>query len=190
MRYVPETRDNVWVTATADANEGIHCQRSFRDGVLMLETAIDEYTHPKLVHLTIKGSSDEGYATFIDKLTRKLREKAKVPFSFKGCHEDDVKKANHIHLMFVVDSNNVEALFDEEEESLVSDLLWNGRDKEPTLDSFLATAKLHGTKFISLSDDTLQDAACWLSYIYKLRSKPDCHKYLSSRRSRRKCAVA
>lgn len=185
MMYVPETRDNVWVTATADANKGLHCQRSFREGVMMLETAISEYDNPKLVHLTLKGSSAEGYATFIDKLTRKLREKAKVPFSFKGCSENDAKKANHIHLMIVVDSINIEALFDEGEESLVSDLLWNGRDKEPTLDSFLATAKHHETKFIALSSDTLQDAACWLSYIYKLRSKPDGHKYLSSRKSRR-----
>ena len=153
----------------------------------MLESAIDSMTSPKLVHIVLTGSTASGYATFIDKLSRQLKEKAKVLSNYKGCTEYDFKKGDHQHFMFVVDTDNVDELFNQNEDSLVSDLLWNGRDNEPTLESFLCKSKRKGTNYMSLTDDTLQDAACWLSYIYKLRSKPECHRYLSSRSARRHC---
>ena len=153
----------------------------------MLESAIESMTSPKLVHIVLTKSTAEGYAAFIDRLSRQLKEKAKVLSNYKGCTEYEIKKGDHQHFMFVVDTDNVDELFNQKEDSLVSDLLWNGRDNEPTLESFLCTSKQQRTNYMSLTDDTLQDAACWLSYIYKLRSKPECHKYMSSRQRRRHC---
>lgn len=179
-------RGKLWVTDTTDNNFnlGIHCQRSFRDGVLMLEMAITQYTNPKLVHIVLKGSNAQGYATFLDKLTRKLREKAKVPYSFKGCEEHDLKKQAHMHIMMVVDAVNINELFGPEE-SLVADLLWNNSDKEPTLSVFLCfPASQHGNNFMPLSAATLQEAACWMSYLFKQRSKKEGHRYISSRVAR------
>ena len=152
----------------------------------MLEDAIATMSAPKLVHIVLTKSTAEGYAAFIDRLSRQLKEKAKVLFSYKGCTEYDFKKADHQHFMFVVDTDSVDQLFNPNEDSLVADLLWNNRDIEPTLDLFLCTSKSQGTNYMPLRSDTLQDAACWLSYIYKARSKLHGHRYLSSRRARRR----
>ena len=141
---------------------------------------------PKLVHIVLTKSTAEGYAAFIDRLSRQLKEKAKVLFSYKGCTEYDFKKADHQHFMFVVDTDSVDQLFNPNEDSLVADLLWNNRDTEPTFDLFLCTSKSQGTNYMPLCSDTLQDAACWLSYIYKARSKLPGHRYLSSRAPRRR----
>lgn len=153
----------------------------------MLEDAIATMSVPKLVHIVLTKSTTAGYAAFIDKLSRQMKEKAKVVFSYKGCTEYDFKKADHQHFMFVVDTDSVDQLFNPNEDSLVADLLWNNRDTEPTLDLFLCTSKSQRANYMPLRSDTLQDAACWLSYLYKARSKLPGHRYLSSRSSRRCC---
>lgn len=188
MRYEPTVVSNVWTTRTTTNNNngGLDSQEAFKQGVLMLEQAIDEYESPKLLHLVLTGSDIAGYTTFVDKLKRQLREKAKVSFAYKACIEYDSKKLEHMHLMLVVNASEIDSLFNQDEESLISDLLWNiNTDGDNKLESFLCQPKRYRTNYIPLSNDTLQCAADYLSYIFKSRSKVSGHKYLSSRKSRR-----
>ena len=57
----------------------------------------------------------------------------------------------------------------------------------PDFNVTVAQPRQHDTPYIPLTPYTLQDAADWLSYIFKSRSKPICHAYMSSRAARRTC---
>lgn len=189
MRYQPTIEGNEWVTVTTQGNGnlGIDNQRKFKDGVLMLETAIDEWATPALVHMVITGASLDAYSLFLHKLKRSLDD-AGVPYKYRGCTEVSTRKGQHQHYMIVVDSSCPASLFDmDDEQSILSTACsWTQR-AAPSFKVWVAEPKHHGVGGIPLSVATLQDAADYLSYIFKVRSKEPGHRYLSSRSARRGC---
>ena len=189
MRYIPSIEGNEWVTVTTQGNGnlGIDNQRKFKDGVLMLERAIDEWDTPALVHIVLTGASVDAYSLFLHKLKRSLDTNG-VLFNYRGCTEVSAKKGQHQHYMIVVDSPAPAALFDlDDEHSILSTACsWTQR-AAPSFKVFVAAPKRHGCGGIPLSAGTLQDAAEYLSYIFKVRSKEPGHRYMSSRSARGAC---
>lgn len=187
IKFIPTISGNEWTTTTTTegGNLGIHCQRKFKDGVRMLETAIELWESPKLVHMVLTGSDLATYKLFIQRIKRRMTDED-VLFDYKGCEEMDTRKGQHVHLMWVVDTDNTDDLFNNfDRSSMAGKVLASIQKLEPDFDVYIGEPQNHGgTPYIPLSADTLQDAADWLSYIYKWRSKPQGHRYMSGRSSR------
>lgn len=190
MEYIPTIVDNEWQTATANGdnnlNGGIHCQEGFRDAVLVLEASTASYSHPKLIHTTLVKADLPLYKLFITQLKRMMKA-AGISFEYKGCHELDGLKNEHAHVMWVVDIADTALVFDmADDNSLASIVQARIRRQAPEFYVFVGRLKRHNNQeYIALSAATLQDACCYLSYVYKRRSKPEGHRYLSSRQSGR-----
>jgi len=180
MRYIPTIEaSGAWSTVTTSdrGNEGIHCQRKFKEGILMLERAIDTWQSPVLVSIVLTGSDIDTYNLFIHKLKRRL---GGLRFEYKGCTENDKHKGQHQHFSCVVEANNFNNIFNTDD-SLLSLTASSVRCTHPTFNVHVCNPQQYDTPFIPLSDATLQNASCWLSYIFKQRSKQPNHKYMSSR---------
>jgi hypothetical protein len=188
MRYQPTREGNKWVTKICSANMGIHDQSQFKSGVAMLETAIDEWTSPRLMHLILTGcETREPYALFIDRVKRHMPTKA-----YKVGIELDERKGTHAHWMLIIDADSPESLFDLDDDSsaIYKARSWVQRT-HPDFEVTIAQPRRHkGTPYIPLSEYTLQDAAEWLSYAIKVRSKPAGPCYWSSRLVRRRCTAS
>ena len=184
MRYIPTVEANGWVTKTTSekGNKGIHCQRKFKEGVLMLERAIYTWDSPVLVSIVLTGSDIDTYNLFIHKLKRRLSDSS-IMFEYKGCTESDKHKGQHQHFGWVVEADSFDNIFDSDD-SAVSLTVASVQHQEPTFNVFVCNPQRYSTPFIPLTDDTLQDAACYISYLYKQRSKMPGHKYMSSRTAR------
>lgn len=188
-KYIPTIISNAWITNTTTdrGNQGIHDQRKFKDGVFMLETALESWDSPKLIHTVLTGSSLETYKLFIQRFKRCMTASG-ITFDYKGCEEMDSHKGQHIHLMWVVDTDSTDRQFDvNDSASYVSKVMASIQRIDPEFNVYVCDPKHYDTPYIPLTAHTLQDAADYLSYIYKVRSKPECHRYLSSRSPRRHC---
>lgn len=178
MLYSPTVLSNQWITATtsANGNGGIDNQRKFKEGVLMLEKAIGDYSDPQLLHLVLTHSTDNTYTSFISRLCRSLKAKG-IHTEYKACTESDSFKGQHVHIMLVVDTDTPGTVLE-----VVDKVEASVNATQPEFRVKVCEAHRHGNKpYIPLSIWTLQDAADWLSYIYKSRSKAEGHRYMSSR---------
>lgn len=188
MQYTPTIISNEWQTETANnnGNGGIHCQEGFRQAVQMIEAATASYSSPALVHTTLTQASLDQYKLFITQLKRLLKA-SDITFEYKGCWEADKHKGQHVHVMWIVDVADTASVFDMEDvSSLASVVLARLRKQAPELYIHVGKLRKHGgQEHMALTTNTLQDACCYMSYIFKARSKLDGHKYLSSRKTRR-----
>ena len=178
MLYSPTVLSNQWVTATtsANGNGGIDNQRKFKEGVMMLEKAISDYSNPLLLHLVLTHSTDNTYTSFISRLCRALKAKG-IHTEYKACTELDSFKGQHVHIMLVVDTDTPGTVLE-----VVDKITVSVNATQPEFRVEVCEAHRHGNQpYIALSIWTLQDAADWLSYIYKARSKLEGHRYMSSR---------
>lgn len=184
MKYIPRLEDNKWTTTTANnnGNGGIHCQEAFKDGVLMLEACIANYSQPRLIHTVLCEATLNDYKLFITQLKRAMT-RAGLSFEYKACHELDSHKGQHAHVMWVVDTDDTDAIFNmADADSMASVVQARMRRHEPSFDVYVGKPENHHPhSFIPLDDTTLQDAGCYVSYLYKRRSKPKAHRYMSSR---------
>lgn len=184
MRYIPTVEDNEWVTDTCRerGNQGIHCQRKFKEGVLMLEGAIDEWVSPALVHTVLTGADLDTYSLFLQQFKRRASASG-ILFEYKGATEADRHKGQHQHFMWVVESDSFGSLFDTDDAaSVVSRTTEAIRRTAPAFNVYVCQPQRYSTAYVPLSDATLQDAACYLSYLFKRRSKEPGHRYMSSRK--------
>jgi len=168
MMYIPTVLSNKWITDnTRDYNQGIHDQKQFKSGVTMLEKAINECSHPKLIHLVLTHGDSESYGVLI----KKIKRNANNLYAYKACTEVDSYKGTHVHIMMVIDTPDPRTFLE---------VIGKYSDTTPVIK--ICEPQHHAPNaFIPLTLATLQDAADWLSYIFKTRSKPSCHKYMSSR---------
>jgi len=184
IKYIPTLLSNKWITpiTQGNGNQGIDNQEQFKSGTEMLEYAIANYINPKLMHLVLTNSTNDLYRSFITRLKRNLD----IPYKYKACTEIDQRKGQHIHIMIIVDTTDWHSLLGQDKPSsplarALASMPGSGIAVE------LCQPKKHPKgPYIPLSAATLQDAADWLSYIFKRRSKPIGHSYMSSRRPARR----
>lgn len=185
-RYVPTLESNQWVTKTCseDGNLGIDNQRKFREGVMMLEQAIDTMAAPALQHVVLTGASLKTYNLFIAQFKRRLAKDG-IPYAYRGATESDKHKSLHQHFMWIVESDGHDSLFNADDyDSAISLTAAAIRRIAPSFNAYVCSAQQHDTTYIPLTADSLQNAADYLSYIFKVRSKLPGHKYMSSRTAR------
>jgi hypothetical protein len=191
MKYRPTVKaNNRWETVTTGGhNGGIHDQEAFKSGVLMLEAAIAEWSSPILIHTILTGATALQYDSFIKRVKRDL-DQAGIKFKYKGCTETASDRGGlHQHFMWVIDADDSRnSPFDDgNDTSAISRAATATQRTAPEFKVTVAQPRRHDTPYIALTPYTLQDAACWLSYLFKSRSKPTCHAYMSSRAARRTC---
>lgn len=189
MKYKPTIQGYKWITATTsnNGNGGLNDQEAFKSAVAMLEVAIDEWHSPRLVHLILTGATAHQYDSFIKRVKRDL---AGIKYSYKGCTESASNRGGlHQHFMFVHDADDSTASpFDDgNDSSALSRATTATQRMAPDFKVTVAQPYSHDTPYMPLTSYTLQNAACWQSYIFKQRSKQPDHRYLSSRAASRTC---
>jgi len=193
MNYKPTVRvKNRWETVTTNKhNGGLHDQEAFKSGVMMLEKAIAEWSKPILIHTILTGATALQYDSFIKRVKRDL-DLAGIKFNYRGCTETASDRGGlHRHFMWVVDAaDSRNSPFDDgNDTSAISRAMTATQRIAPDFNVTVAQPRRHEPPYIALTAYTLQDAACWLSYIFKVRSKEPGHKYMASRSARRPCTA-
>jgi len=188
MRYVPTKEGNRWVTRTCSGNGnlGIDDQSQFKSAVVMLEDAAT-WNKPMLNHIVLTGATADTYKRFIERLSDSIRSPARK--HWKSAIEVDTHKGFHCHLMLLLSSDHHERLLGEADNSTFNRIIREIQATVPTFDAMRVQPKRHDTPYIPI-DSAFDDAAEWMSYIFKVRSKPlgggSCY---GSSRSRRTCAA-
>lgn len=185
MEYRPTVRNNNrWETVTSKANGGLHDQEAFRSGVMMIEAAIAEWSSPVLIHTILTGATALQFDSFIKRVKRDLTL-AGIKFNYKGCTETASDRGGlHQHYMWIVDADDsTDSPFDDgNDSSAISRAATATRRTAPEFNVTVAVPySSEGLPYMPLTTYTLQNAACWLSYIFKVRSKLPGHRFLSSR---------
>lgn len=193
MRYKPTKKGNEWVTATCsgNGNMGIHDQSQFKSAVLMLENALDNWEYPTLNHLVLTGSTESAYKQFIQELSNSIRSPDRKHWKYALETETDSPKGYHCHLMLILSSDDMEATLGDTHNTTINKIQREIRLTEPTFKVERIEPKRNNrdkSLYKPINDHSLDDAVEWMSYIFKLRSKPisgggGC--YGSSRRQRR-----
>lgn len=150
----------------------------------MLETAIAEWSSPILIHTILTGATALQFDSFIKRVKRNL-DQAGIKFRYRGCTETATDRGGlHRHYMWTIDADDSRnSPFDDgNDTSAISRATTATQRIAPDFEVTVAQPRRHDTPYIALTPYTLQDAACWLSYIYKVRSKLPGHKYMSSRK--------
>ena len=188
MKYRPIIgRNRKWITELTEHHGGIHDQKKFKDGVRMLEYASEHFRRPNLCHICFTGANKAIYLAVIKRFCRGLGE-LDVRYVYKGCVEQEATKGLHLHLMLVLehkdDGRPLYSLVNNSPSSVLgravgyyqdtSTIQYRVNRSHYSEDNFLYIGK---TKY-----EPFNEAVEWLSYIYKLRSKPDSGTiYFSSR---------
>lgn len=186
MRYVPTKEGNRWVTRTCsgNGNMGIDDQSQFKSAVEMLEDA-STWNNSMLNHIVLTGATDTTYKRFIERLSDRIRSPARK--HWKSAIEVDTHKGFHCHLMLLLSSDHHERLLGEADNSTINRIKREIQATVPTFDVMRVQPKRHDMPYIPIDDSTFDDAAEWLSYIFKARSKAPGGNCYGSSRSRRVC---
>jgi hypothetical protein len=200
VKYVPKLEGRKWITRTTQGNRngGLHNQEEFRKGVEMLEFCAHKFRNPRLFHVCFTGATLENgvsvYRLALRRFCRVLKAEG-VKYRWKAAVEHDEDKGLHWHVMIVLDAGqrqthrfitssnesgkleNESALKKAVRHTLSECSLLDYRVNSPQSRRPLA--------FIQLNQSNVaffEEAAEWLSYIYKARSKPDARTvYYSDR---------
>ena len=150
----------------------------------MLETAIAEWSSPILIHTILTGATALQFDSFIKRVKRNL-DQAGIKFMYRGCTETATDRGGlHRHYMWTIDADDSRnSPFDDgNDTSAISRATTATQRIAPDFEVTVAQPRRHDTPYIELTPYTLQDAADWLSYIFKRRSKLPGHRYMSSRK--------
>lgn len=179
------------VTKITDANGGMHDVAGYQKAKAMIES--HEYVQARLYHLCFLGSNQvKPYRDAINALAERLRDYG-APCQWKAALEDDEERGLHMHVYFLVESHkfNPDHIINRKAEGWLDIMtlkkeitfminpprssIHNPPDREP-----LNYATVPKTKRAKVAD-----CIEWISYLYKMRSKPDMRQiYFSSRPSR------
>lgn len=156
----------------------------------MLEAAIESWSSPKLIHTVVTGSDLQTYKLFIERFKRRLSA-ANINFDYKGCEEVDGHKGQHVHVMWIVDSDCPETYFNADaSNSTLNKVMASIQQQTPSFNVHVCQPQRYESFAIPLTLETLQCAADYLSYVYKARSKQKGHRYLSSRSTSHRRRIA
>lgn len=179
------------VTKITDANEGMHNLVGYQKAKAMIES--HAYVQARLYHLCFLGSTQvKPYQDAINALAERLRDSG-APCQWKAALEDDEDRGLHMHVYFLVESHkfNPDHIINRKAGgwldimTLKKDITFhlnaprsaihNPPDKEPQ--NYATVPKTKKAK--------VADCVEWISYLYKIRSKPNLRQiYFSSRPTR------
>lgn len=163
-------------TTITDANGGMHSPTNYRKAINMLTT--HPFRNARLYHLVLTGSDDRNdYRWAIDSLCRKLRAEG-MPVMWKACYELDDHKRFHAHFFLLIESADkvpCTILRYRVDGWLVSKLAERklGFTIAPPLDPMHKVGGKHAN-YASVpkkAGPKLDDCLCWISYLFKARSK-------------------
>lgn len=178
-------------TKITEANEGMHNLAGYQKAKAMIEG--HDYVQARLYHLCFLGSTQvKPYRDAINALAERLRD-CGAPCQWKAALEDDEDRGLHMHVYFLVESHK-----------FIPDHIIN-RKAGGWLDimtlkkgiTFMLNpprSSIHNppdkpaknfAKVPKTKKEVVADCVEWISYLYKMRSKPDMRQiYFSSRPSR------
>lgn len=187
VKYVPKLDGRKWVTRTTQGrgNGGLHRQEEFRKGVEMLEHCAHSFRNPRLFHVCFTGATVAIYRLALRRFCRVLRAEG-VNYRWKGAVEHDAEKGLHMHVMIVLEGGNRQThrfitSSDEtaklENESALRKAVRHTWSECSLLDYHVnppqSRRPLAFIQFNQSNTEFFDEAAEWLSYIYKARSKPE-----------------
>lgn len=167
------------------ANDGMHSQRAYVKMKAMLNN--NKYICPRVYHIVMMGSEDlKEYQSALKALCGEL-VKNNIPHQWKSCVEKDKDKRLHIHVFFLVEAKyrNPCSILNGNEQGWLNVML-SRRDLRyhiaPPKNPIHQTGKGKILNYATLAGEKLADCLIWISYLVKVRSKPDFkHIYFGSR---------
>lgn len=199
VHYIPTIENKKWVTRNTKNHGGLHRQEEFRKGIKMLEHCAHHFRNPRLFHLCFTGADLDTYQLVMQRFCRVLTAE-KVDYRYKAVRELDSEKGLHFHVMIVLGAGNRQThrfITSSNEDGKVENVsalrkavihTWNEcqalkyRVNPPRSTS----GKTSFLQFNQSNMEMFHEAAEWLSYIYKSRSKPESGTvYFSDRPNKR-----
>ena len=198
VKYVPTIQQRKWITNNTANHGGIHKQEEFKKGVRMIEQCAHNFRNPRLFHICFTGAEENIYKTVMVRFCRLLTA-AHVDYRYKAALEVDTTRGVHFHVMivlgteqqthrFITSSNEREKT---ENESALRKAVRRTWDDCTTLDYRVNAPKSRSGEvaFIQFNQTNMvffNEAVEWMSYIYKVRSKPSVGTiYFSGRQQKR-----
>jgi len=199
VHYIPTIQENRWVTKNTKNHGGLHQQEAFRKGIEMLEYCAHHFRNPRLFHLCFTGADLAIYKLVMKRFCRILTME-EIDYRYKAAVEEDSEKGLHFHVMIVLGAR------DRQTHPFITSINEDGKVENV---SALRKAIIHTwsdcqtlkcrvnpprsmsgrTAFLQFNQSNMEmfhEAAEWMSYIYKSRSKPESGTvYFSDRFTRR-----
>lgn len=163
-------------TPITDANGGMHCQRSYRKAMDMLIK--HPYAHGRLYHLTMTGSENRlAYRSALELLCKHLRAN-NMPVMWKACYERDDQKRYHMHVMLLIEAHyrHPDTVMRYQKGAFLENLMYQHglgfNIAEPQDPMHYVAGKQVNSMYVPKNPGPkLEDALCYISYLYKARSK-------------------
>lgn len=184
VKYIPTLRKRKWITQNTINHGGLHKQEEFKKGVEMLEYCAHNFRNPRLFHICFTGADVGIYQLVMWRFCKAL-SRAEVEYRYKASIEHDDAKGLHFHVMIVLGTNDQTHRYitssnetgKVENESALRKAVRHTWDECNTL-NYRVNPPLsrNGLAYIQFNQTNMEffhDAADWLSYIYKARSKPE-----------------
>lgn len=178
-------------TKITDANEGMHNLKGYQKARLMLES--HEYVQARLYHLCFMGSTQvEPYKVAIKALAERLRDH-NAPCQYKAALEEDGEKELHMHVYFLVESRkfNPDHIINRKQQgwldimTLKLGITFELNHPRSSIHNPPDKPKKNYASVPKTNKAKVEDCVQWISYLYKMRSKPDLRQiYFSSKPTR------
>lgn len=199
VHYIPTIEKRKWVTKNTKNHGGLHRQEEFRKGIKMLEKCAHTFRNPRLFHLCFTGADLDIYQLVMLRFCKILTAEG-IKYRYKAALESDSQKGVHFHVMIVLGAG------DRQTHPFVTSVNEDGKIENV---SALRKAVIHTwnecqnlkyrvnpprstssrTAFLQFNQSNMEmfhEAADWMSYIYKARSKPQTGTIYFSDRPNRK----
>lgn len=197
------------VNGKINANAGYHPKgkRAYRNAVNRINSCLLSYREPRLHHLCFQESTNTEHKRMLHALVQHLDRKG-IPCEWFSAREVDSMKGEHLHVFMLVDSSDYrsQAVLNGFEEGFLGSeclkrniLLHINRPQNDIHEKRKHAALPYlgpGNQATEAAKARLADSLIWLSYIYKLRGKPDADdkkadsQIFSSSRPNRKRSAA
>lgn len=136
------------------------------------------YTHGRLYHLIMTGSENrEHYRSALYDLCKHLRTNG-MPVMWKACYERDDLKRFHMHVMLLIECHHTHAdsVMHYRKGNVIETIMTRhglGFDiAQPAHPMHYVAGKQVNSMYVPKSaGPKLDDALCWISYLFKKRSK-------------------
>lgn len=185
VHYIPTIEGRKWVTRNTKNHGGLHRQEEFRKGIKMLEHCAHHLRNPRLFHLCFTGADLEIYQLVMTRFCRVLTAE-NIDYRYKAALELDDEKGLHFHVMIVLgcDKQTHRFITSSNEDGKIENVsalrkaiihTWNDCQtlKYRVNPPRSMSGKAAFLQFNQSNMDMFHEAADWMSYIYKARSKPE-----------------
>lgn len=188
-----KTRQSKYKTKITAANDGTHNTRQMRKAWEWIDDCSATYTSARVYHLVFMMADPEFrhfpsyhiHKSLLKRLMQHLRRKG-IEASYQAARENDEDKGEHLHVFLAVEGHSPKR----------PDGILN-RKASDWLTRFAAKQGVkvyineprdpmhNGNDYMTLpasKPEKIADAKTWVSYLFKVRSKPDSGEIYSSSR--------